>query len=338
MATRKSHIIPQGHLKNFTITGDKKGKYFCYDIIKDKYIDSNGVTTGGFGWQLYTFSVWDEENKRYNSDIEEEFSRYESQIIAGMDSILKIQNDFFQKGIEFDRNFIDEDYIIELITLLLAKILAERAIKHPGLLQLHLDVFNNFCEKTLKEIEGASEEEIKATQEYITQIRQKFNVQNDIKKKFSKLLIPQKDTVSLVNTLKKKNRLISFVNDEEMEFCVSDFPIFLESEDESFQSFIYEQNVSLSLPLSKNILLTIGGEYNGERQYALIDEYPHKEEYMKDMNQKIMSNAVRYIGWTSKEKVEKLLMDKKTSPYRGSIFTNIDESYKYVRAKMFPKS
>ena len=85
-----AHILRQWYLKNFTDTGTKSGKIFCYSLEKQRYVHSNGVSTKGLWWRKNTYSKRNSNKNQRSHEIEKEFSEYESKITSWIDGIIKL--------------------------------------------------------------------------------------------------------------------------------------------------------------------------------------------------------------------------------------------------------
>jgi Protein of unknown function (DUF4238) len=72
------------------------------------------------------------------------------------------------------------------------------------------------------------------------------------------MILPAEYIPIFIQALYQKNWMLSYIRDEDYEFCVSDFPIYLRPDNNSLHSFVEDPKVEIHIPLSKKLLLTIG--------------------------------------------------------------------------------
>jgi len=325
MATKNAHILRQWYLKNFTDIWNKNWKIFCYDLEKKKFIDIKWVSTKWLGWRPHTYSRWIKNEKKREDNIEKGFSNVESNITIWIDKIIHILNWIKKPWDMVDRSQIDETYIIELVLLLITKIVWERAINH----QLVIDLMKKHVDNISNE-----EEVIKNLwKEQINKFLSEYDLNNTAKELFSEVLLPPEYVSDFKNMLYQKNWMFSYIKDDNYEFCVSDFPVYIRPSENSLSDFLNDWKMELTFPLSKNILLTIGWWFDKKREYSILTNNEELVAIIKKANQMLIANANRYIAWSKKSTVDSLLLDHSANPYEYNFFSSIPDIIKNISQK-----
>ncbi len=353
MATRRAHILWQWYLKNFTDTWTKEWKVFCYNLEKIQYIDNQWVSTKWLWWRSCTYSQRDLQAKKRDDEIEQEFSHIENNVTSWIDTIISILNNIQTPWDIIDRKKINEDDIINFILLLINKTVWERAINHQWVINELAKRFNELCQDLLTNQElimklwkEEIEQDIKkwilndeklnneiSIQEYwkekikeiINQQKENFYPENEAKELFSNLLISEEYQPIFIRALKEKNWMFSYIRNEEYDFCVSDFPIYLRPDNDNLASFSKNPSVEITIPLSKKILLTIGWNFESKRQYTILTSHAELIKLIKQANQMLIANATRYVAWSKKIFVDELIKSKEENKYEANFFSSINK-------------
>ena len=360
-ATQHAHILGQWYLKNFTNTWTKEGKIFCYNLEKWKYIDNDGVSTKGLWWRPCTYSQRNKKLNKREDEIEKRFNKDETKITSWIDDLLRELDWIKNPWDTIDRSKIDENCVVAFILLIMTKAVWERIINNQLVINeitkifedAYRDLLNNdekpIKQRLINEITKIFEDFNKdlfnnkewiekpwrvEIEKAIQKSYDEFDPKNQVKELFSNFLTSVVFRSSFIQALRNKNWMLLYIRDENYEFCVSDFPIYLRPDNNSLHSFVENPQVEINIPLSKNLLLSIGWGFERKRQYSVLSSHDELIKIIKQANQMLIANATWYVAWSKKSFVDELINSKEINPYTPNFFSSIDKIFGAYIAKI----